>query len=374
MPVKENQSQRSIALFLPTLTPGGIERCFLTLSAGFVERGYDVDLVIAELRGEFQSQVHPQVDLIDLGVDRVLKSFVPLIRYLRSQEPDVLLSGHTHANIVGIWSGKFSRTNTKIAIGVHNPHSRSFGNKNGFSITKFLYPISYARADQVIANSRSVARDLASVINLEGSNIASIYNPIQINRIQKLAEECPNERWFDDYDIIMSAGRLANVKDFQTLIHAFNNLLATRSEIRLVIAGEGEERKKLEKLTNELDLTEKVRFLGYVENPYSYMRAADVYVQSSKWEGFSLTLLEAMACRTSIVSTDCPGGPAEIMENGTYGPLVPVGDPDSLANAIESQLLDPTDPEMLIERAHDFRVESIIEQYEEMLFDSTIYQ
>ena len=136
---------------------------------------------------------------------------------------------------------------------------------------------------------------------------------------------------------------------------------------RLIILGEGEQRTKLEALVQELGLNDDVSMPGFVDNPFAYMSKASVFVLSSLSEGFGNVLVEAMACGCPVVSTDCPGGPAEILENGKYGSLVPVGDVELLAKEIINIINFPTNEEMLSNRAMRFSLGTICDKYLEVL-------
>jgi glycosyltransferase involved in cell wall biosynthesis len=235
-------------------------------------------------------------------------------------------------------------------------------------ILPYLIKLSYPFADDIIAISKGVSEDLAEFCSVEENRIKVIYNPAITPAIADESEESISHQWFTayTYPVILGVGRLMDQKDFSTLIKAFRQLLQKR-EARLVILGEGEKREELEELTQNLGIEEKVDIAGFKQNPFPYMKNADVFVLSSVWEGFGNVLVEAMACGTPVVSMDCPSGPAEILENGKYGPLVPPGDSEALVYAILDTLDSPIDSELLKERANDFEVEKISSEYEEFV-------
>ena len=141
--------------------------------------------------------------------------------------------------------------------------------------------------------------------------------------------------------------------------------------MHLIILGSGEKRRKLEMLVQSLELQEWIHMPGFVQNPYDYMREADVFALSSKWEGFGNVVVEAMATGTPIVSTDCPSGPAEILEGGRWGKLVPVSDEQKMAEAIMETLVSPVaEGNHLVERAQDFAPEKVASQYLSLLNNS----
>lgn len=135
-----------------------------------------------------------------------------------------------------------------------------------------------------------------------------------------------------------------------------------------MILGDGDKRNELKSLCSALNVDEDVQFPGFVDNPFAYMAAADVFVLSSIWEGLPNVLIEALACGTPVVSTDCPSGPREILQDGKYGSIVPVGDDKALTEAIEKVLDEPPLEDNLRERAEAFRPEPITEQYLDVLF------
>jgi glycosyltransferase involved in cell wall biosynthesis len=150
------------------------------------------------------------------------------------------------------------------------------------------------------------------------------------------------------------------------LLRAFDQL--ADEQARLVLLGQGPETESLKSLAEELGLSERVKFAGFVDNPFKYMANADVFVLSSWYEGFGNVLIEAMATGCPVVSTDCPSGPHEILEGGTYGSLVPIQDPVQMAAAIDATLSDRPDRATLTERADEFSIPRITEQYTEILF------
>ena len=167
--------------------------------------------------------------------------------------------------------------------------------------------------------------------------------------------------------------RFGRAKDFPTLIRALARVREQRPA-RLLILGEAanprrsaKRKAELDAVAREVGVQDHVRLEGYVANPFPYMRLASVFALSSLYEGFGNVLVEAMACGCAVVSTDCPSGPAEILEHGRYGPLVQVGDHKALGDAILSVLDTPPDPELLRRRAADFTVNRAVDQYEALL-------
>jgi glycosyltransferase involved in cell wall biosynthesis len=223
-------------------------------------------------------------------------------------------------------------------------------------------------ADHVIAVSKGVARDLSDRSGLAPDRIKTIYNPVFTPEIWKRAEEAPEHRWFcEEIPVVLAVGKLKKQKDFATLIRAFARLRARRP-VRLVILGEGPEREALRSLVTRLRVERDVDLLGFRENPFSLMRRASVFALSSAWEGFGNVLVEAMACGAPVVSTRCPSGPEEILDDGRYGRLVPVGDPGAFCDALEATIDVAPDRSILQRRAQVFSRDTSVRHYEALLF------
>jgi len=367
----EDGASSSIALFLPTLTPGGIERCMLNLASGFIQQGVSVDLVVADYRGDFISKIPDEATVVDLGVDRVLKSILPLRKYITNTEPDVLLAGHTHANIAAVIAGKTSMSDTTIAIGIHNTHSMSKSASKGLisKVTQLLYPRLYSQADHVIAVSEGAKQDIVQNTTLKPNDVSVIYNPVVTEELYTEAAQSVDHPWLNDdtIDVVLGAGRLAEQKDFETLIRAFEGVAEQKDNARLLIVGSGSKEAQLQTLVSELGLEDRVELVGYVDNLYAYMNAADVFVLSSRWEGFGIVLVEAMAVGTPVVSTDCPHGPNEILSNGEYGELVEVGDTEAMTDSIHRVLSNRDKGKQINQRASEFSVSNISEKYQDEL-------
>jgi glycosyltransferase involved in cell wall biosynthesis len=222
----------------------------------------------------------------------------------------------------------------------------------------------YPQADLVLAVSQGVAEDVSSCTGLSPKGISTIYNPMLITRIKAQSILPVSHPWFDTerIPVILGVGRLVPAKDFSTLLKAFAHVL-TKRPAHLLILGEGRERQMLEKLAVELGIASDFLLPGFVSNPYAYMSRPTVFVLSSLLEGLPNALIEALACGCPVVSTNCRSGPKEILDNGTYGSLVPVGNDRALAEAILHTLEYPPSAERLRSRAAEFDIQTIAEQY-----------
>ena len=326
-----------IALFLPSLRGGGAERVMVNLARGFYDQGINVDLVLAKAEGPYLSEVPAGVRVIDLHSSRVLFSLPGLVRYLRRERPQSILSAMDHANIVAIWARKLSGVPCRVVVSVHSTLSRALmniPNLRGYLMPN-LIRIFYPLADAVVAVSNGVAEDFANITRLPRESIKVIYNPIVTPELLEKAKEAVEHPWFSrgEPPVILSVGRLTKAKDYPTLIRAFA-LVRRKYSARLMILGEGEERANLEALAQELGLQDDISLPGFVDNPYAYMARAAVFVLSSAWEGLPTVLIEAMAVGTPVIATDCPSGPREIASLTNACTLVAVGDPVTLSCSI----------------------------------------
>ncbi|RTH32330.1 glycosyl transferase [Thermus scotoductus] len=351
-----------LALFLPSLRGGGAERVMVHLARGFAERGFQVDLVLAKAEGPYLAEVPPSVRVVDLRASRVLFSLPGLVRYLRKERPHALLSALDHANVIVCLAHRLARVPSRLVISEHNTLSASRPQNARGRLLPWFMRWTYPWADAVIAVSQGVAEDLIHLTGLPREKIQVIYNPVVTPELFAKAREPLDHPWLASGEppVILGVGRLTEQKDFPTLIRAFALVRAQRPA-RLMILGEGELRPQLEALVHELGLQDDVALPGFVENPYAYMARAAVFVLSSRREGFGNVLVEAMACGTPVVSTDCPSGPREILDHGKYGRLVPVGDVKSLAESILKAMDEP--PYRDLSRVAEFTLEKSLERY-----------
>jgi len=378
--------RRHLALSLYGLSGSGAQRRMLTLAHAFAARGHQVDLVAVRSHGPLLRELSPLVRLVTLGPwqpyllegknrrGRWALTGVPaLAHYLRREQPEVLLSTSHFSNVTATWAWSLARTSTKLVVRVSNHLSRSLTHTPSLRRWFELWPMRYfyTWADAIIAVSKGIADDVAQVTRVPRERITMIYNPMITPELQENLRVPLTHPWFtpDSPPVLLGVGRLVAQKDFPTLLKAFARMRATR-EVRLMILGEGRKRAALEALARKLGVAGDVALPGFVVNPFPYMVRASALVLSSAWEGLPGVLIEAMSCGCPVVSTDCPSGPAEILDGGVYGPLVPIGDDAALAQATLSVLDAPLDAERLRARAAMFSVDRAVDQYLEVLLGS----
>lgn len=355
-----------IAIFLPSLSGGGTERVMVTLANGFAASGKRVDLVLARAEGPYLTEVAADVRIVDLDKGRVLASLLPLARYLRRERPDAMLSALNYVNIVAILARELTPAYTRLFVSERATLARIDSAGSG-TIVRRLMRTFYPMADGVIAVSQGIATELVAELGLSSAHVTAIANPVDVIGIEQLARERPQHPWLapGQPPVILAVGRLAPQKDYPTLLAAFAQLRAQR-DVRLIILGEGESRANLEERIASQGLAGSVALPGFQPNPYGWMAACDVYTLSSLFEGFPNALIQAMACGAKVVSTDCPTGPREILENGRWGRLVPVENKDTLARALSEALCDRNPPDV-VSRAKAFSKDRIVSSYLECM-------
>ncbi len=358
-----------IALFVPSLHGGGAERVILDIATELANRGVPVDLVLVKAEGHYLDLVPNGVRLIDLNSHRAAASLLKLIRYIRREQPTALLPTLTQANVIALVAKLLLRGRLRVVTRIANTYSEefatgSFKHRVALSLLKFLFPV----ADSIVAVSQGVADDLSKMHPAVSARVATIYNPVFRAEMVEQAAAPVNHSWFETETapVVVSVGRLATVKDHATLLRAFAEVLRSR-QARLVILGEGPERENLLELAARLSVSQYVDLPGFKLNPFAYMSKAKVFTLSSRYEGFPNVLVQAMACGTPVVSTDCRSGPREILEDGKWGPLVPVGDWRAMAGAIIETLNNPVPSNRLISRAAVYSADASIDRYLEVL-------
>ncbi|MGA7952684.1 MAG: glycosyltransferase [Gloeobacterales cyanobacterium] len=327
-----------IAIFIRSLYEGGAERVMLNLARGFIKQDFNVDLVLVKAEGAYLTQVPPGIRLIDLKAQSKPSILPKLVKYLRQERPTSLLAALHYPCEIALLAKRLAGVSTRVVVSEHNNLSQEAKRikQTSVRLSPFAARLFYPWADGIVAVSQGVAKDLATVTALPSARIQVIYNPVVVPEMFTKAKEPVDHAWFQPGQppVILGVGRLFPQKDFLTLIRAFA-LVRNVRPARLVILGSGgPDEAKLNALIRDLVLEEEVELLGYVPNPYAYMARSSVFVLSSAWEGFGNVLVEAMAVGAEIVSTDCPSGPAEILAQGKYGALTPVGDSQAMAEAI----------------------------------------
>lgn len=373
-------AERHIAIFMYGLAGGGVPRRNISLANALSAAGNRVALVVLDAQGELRRLVAAGVEVVDVSSWKGRLPFVrrkrrhqfalaqkPLATYLRRARPDVLLSADNYANLAAVHAREIAGWDGTLLLSQRN-HTSTYAAQKPALISAIHRE--YPKADGVVAVSEGVAEDLRH-LGLPAGLIHTIYNPIVEPGFFEAAAQPIDHPWFGgDLPVVLGAGRIGPQKDFPTLLRAFAKMQDMGVEARLVILGEGktpQARVDLQTLANELGISERVDIPGFVPTALPYIARADLFVLSSRWEGLPGVLIEALACGTPVVSTDCPSGPEEILQGGDYGPLVPMGDADALAAAMAHVLRNPPDSENLRKRGNAFTSEAAVRNYMELI-------
>lgn len=330
-----------ILLVLPSLERGGGERVLLQLARSFLAAGREVHLAVLVGGGPLRSEVPAQATLHELdsgdarGFALVWRALPKLVSLMRSTQPDAVLSTMTGTNLLTTVACMRARSRARLVL----REAASLVNTKS-ALKRQAMRWLYRRADALIAVSTGVAEDLIG-LGLARNRVHVIHNPVDTGRLQLLAtSELPTElRSCTPY--VVSVGRLSAQKDQQTLLRAYAQS-SLRESHHLVIVGGGALRAQLEHLAHDLGISGRVILTGSLGNPYPVLARASLHALSSRWEGYPNVLLEALALGIPVVSTDCPFGPRELLDDGRYGRLVPVADPTALAQAMVAELVKPS--------------------------------
>jgi len=342
--MKKPLDSKKITFFLYWFQGGGIPHVMTNLAAEFRNRGFSVDFVIGKAQGKYMGSLTSGINIVELNSPRAILCIPGLIAYLKHYQPDIFITANTHLNLVGLFSHHSARIPGKIVVTEHAAYEQADDNRRrknplmAFIISKLISKF-YLWADHIVCVSQSVKNSLIHRFNFDHNQISTIWNPVLTDNYWYLLDQPVSHPWFADrqYPVMLSVGRLTRQKNFPLLLRALSEVNQHQS-VRLIILGEGEDRVALESLRDELRLTSKVQFMGFVDNPFPYFREADLFVLTSLWEGLPTVLIEALAAGAPVIATDCPGGTREIIEATGAGRLVPVDDLEELTRAIREEL------------------------------------
>ena len=341
------------------------------LLRGFAQSNLEIDLL--SIRSDYTDHLGklPQnVNRLHFRARHNLSILPELISYLRARRPRALLAAKDRAIFVSALAKKLSgvpvrvvgRLGTNVSAGIRqkNPAARA--------VRRLMMQFSYETIDAAICVSKGVAYDLASITGLPVHDFFVVKNPVITPELQLMAGEAVDHPWIQDktMPLIIGMGRLTLQKDFETLIRAFDMVRYSHPS-RLIILGEGKKRRELQALIHQSGLEDVVDLPGFQPNPYPYLKASDLFVLSSQWEGSPNALTEAMALGIPVVSTDCPSGPREILDEGRLGPLVPMKEPEAMAEAILKVLKDPPPKERLMKAVEGYSLENSGRAYLKLL-------
>jgi glycosyltransferase involved in cell wall biosynthesis len=356
-----------IAVLLPDLRPGGAERLHVGLAAEWLRRGLAVDFILRQARGELLNALPSGVGVVDLKASRVRHAMIPLRAYLRRSEATALLAAMWPLTVIAPLAARLSGFGGRTVVSEHAPQSLSYAHRGDLHCVgmKASMGLGYRLADARVGVSSGVADEMSRLSAMSRSRFNVVHNPAATGRVVEAGYPVPAALAGCAGPILLAVGNLKAVKRHDLLIRAFAKL--PRTDTTLCILGEGSERHALEALIGSLGLAGKVLLPGYQQDTAPWYAHADAFILSSNHEGFGNVIVEALEHGLPVVSTDCPTGPREILDDGKYGALVPIGDSEALATAMEEVLVRSHDREALKRRARDFSVDKAANAYLDLL-------
>jgi len=376
------ENNKKILFVLSSLGSGGAEKVAVQLLNHLNGKKYNITVVIFERKGEFLKDIPGNIYVYDLKWENRFsfpKLVYKLSKIIKDTSPSLIISFLIYSNFVALLARAAACSRVPVIIAEHSVPERTMKIGRYYLLKKWFYKLLYPKAERIIAVSKGIKDELTDYWEIPCRKVEIVNNAIDLNLIEKLSGETIRHQNDISVPEIIAVGRLSEPKGYPYLLKAIK-LVIDITPVHLHIYGDGDEKKRLEKMVKDLGISEAVSFEGYKENPYKYMSKGAVFVLSSLWESFSIVLIEAMACGIPVVSTRCPYGPEEIITDGINGLLVPVADENALAEAILKVLNDDSLRVRLIEagkrRAEDFVIEKMIAGYErvfaELLIDSSI--
>lgn len=332
-----------IMFLIPTLNGGGAERVVCNLISRLNKEIFDISLFLFKKEGVYWDILPKNINIIYVTNKNKNISKIKILKFLYSaaKDKDIIISAMELFPTYCV--SLISVLLKKKCIGWVHINIDSILNDKNFYIKLLhkyiLIKIFYNKLDKIITVSNGAKDNISKYLSSKNKNrIECIYNPIKINDIRKKAKEKIEESL--EKPFIIGIGRLERQKNFILLIKAYKILLDKGIKHKLIILGQGSQKEFLINEVKKLKIEEHVKFLGFKENPYKYLNQADVFVQSSIYEGLPTVLIEALTLNVPVVATNCPDGAKEILDDGKYGLLVKMNDEEVLAEAIYKMLND----------------------------------
>lgn len=367
-----SSSQRSsrpqkVALILPNLGGGGAERVAVTSANDLAARGHHVNVVLIGGGGVLKELLSERVAVTELRAGRTIAAVPALVRYFRERKPDavhILMWPNTVVALLAHW---LARSKARVVVSDHthiSQHFRFLNDAKQFRSYRRTTRLLYRRADVRICVSAAAAEDLAQITGLRRSEFEVVHSPIGPPATVRHHADA-DAIWGNKAKRIVAVGSLIPVKNHALLIRAFARL--RDREAQLIILGEGPLRSQLEVLAQELDVADRIAMPGFTKDPWPYLASAQVFVLCSEYEGSPVSMAEALYMGLNVVSTDCVSGPAELLDHGAFGDLVPCGNEEALAVAIARALSRPKDLAKARERALELAGPGSVARYSDLL-------
>ena len=329
-------TNKKILNFIPNFSFGGVETTNINLSETLIKFGYEVDLLTNDYQIVNKSEYLNSVK--SLGKSKMLFCLIPLAKYINNTKPDLIICSQFYANIIVLLACLISSYKNKIIICERVP---VFENLKKISIIKknvikFLIKKLYKKADKIVCNSYGTKNDLNKITDVENSVV--IYNPVLNDSILSQSKSAVKDFVFDKgTKYLITVSRIAEERNIIELINIFN-LLPNKKNIQLLIIGDGPLLDKCKSKVKQMNLGNKIHFLGYKSNPYKYLSKSHIYLSAAKWEGMGNSIVEALLFRLYVVAYDSPGGVSEMLKDGKYGSLISFGDKQKFVSELIKNL------------------------------------
>jgi glycosyltransferase involved in cell wall biosynthesis len=357
-----------ICVITPNYTIAGVPLAQIRFARALANKGHEVDLAIGFIDPQYEFPQLSGLTLVDLKRRHVREMLLPLIKYLRLAKPDLVFSAEDHLNAVVLLAAIISGSQAKISCSSRVTPFDTYSNvtfSRRWILKQFMRAVMW-RANALTCVSEDMVEQYRRVF--KSPPHVCVYNIVDDKDSRAKSREPVEHDWLlrKTCPVLLAAGRLAPWKGFADLIRAIL-VLAPRRKVKLLILGDGPLRGDLEKLIADLGLCDSVALLGYVTNPLKFFAHANAFVLSSHVEGLPNVLVEAMMCGCTPVSTDCPTGPREVLADGKFGYLVPMRDPNALADGIEKALDFPVRRELLDAAVRRFEESAVLERHFQVL-------
>jgi len=358
-----------ITLFNAKYSEAGVSLAQGRLAKLFVKKGYKVDFIIGSIVEGVELPKISGVNIIHLDVPRALNMFIPIIKYLKSSKPDIIISAEDHMNIVASLSAILANSKAKIVvtsrISATRVYTGKFLSKNWFF--QKIYGLVVVKYADVLG---CVSKDMAKEYNdiFKTNKFIALYNLVFDNHSKEQMKESIDEPWLINKTtpMIVAAGTLTKRKGFNDLIMAMKEVVKT-VDVKLIILGEGYQRNVLEDMIKKENLSSNIKLIGHKQNPLAYFYHSDIFVLASYAEGMPNVLIQGIMCGCTPVAADCPTGPAEIIQDDKYGYLVPMKDPMAMAEGIKKALEKPISKEDLEKISIQFTEDEVFNRYKTLL-------
>ena len=351
-----------IAFFSPTLNVGGYEKVVVAFANYFAQdEGNEVTIICGDSSGKLQEEIIPRVNIVDLHC-RTKSLLFKMIMYFRNNRPDVIYSGFRIYNSIILLARQLSGNNySKILVTQHGYEIQS-------PIVQFLHGLIQRKADGMVAVTQSLLEYERTSLKLVCPGCV-IGNPVIDNRenIERITDP-----WYENVPVICVCGRLSLDKNITLAINILKRLHEMSYSVKLVILGDGPEKKDLTKLVENYGLNDFVKFEGFVKKPITYMKKCSIYLHTCDKEGFGNTVVEALYANLPVVTTDC-GGPVEIIEKGKYGICFGNGRTSKSVDLGAKAIIDILDGKKIYSnlqsRALQYSVDSVSNRLKQFIFE-----